>query len=335
VFWIPAASIEFGCYLARSLAKGSLDDRRIRRLEHRYQDDPKSCESEIARLWTGTSAAVLRSAARSSDWSPVLRNQPAMSSEFRWRRMTKHPLLYGGSKLAGLFNRAKRAFQPHGLSIVVLGPDGAGKSSVIDAMGKTLAPIFSRSVCWSFAPPLRRLLRRPDRPTNQPHALGRRSLPVSLIRAGYWFVFNTLGYAYLPWTLARSVLVLYDRHFIDIFVDSERYRYGGPMWLLRLIWRFTPRPDLVILLDAPPEVLQARKQEVPLEVTARQCRDYRALVRTLENGRVIDSAQALGDVINDANSLVVEYLAARHLRRHGLEPAGSSCAALPPQQALE
>ncbi len=56
--------------------------------------------------------------------------------------------------------------------------------------------------------------------------------------------------------------MLNDRHFLDILVDQRRYRYGGPLWLLRLIRRLIPKPDLVNLLDAPPKVLQARKQEL-------------------------------------------------------------------------
>ena len=56
--------------------------------------------------------------------------------------------------------------------------------------------------------------------------------------------------------------MLFDRYHGDLLVDPRRYRYGGPMSLARLIVRFMPQPDLVFFLDATPEILLARKQEV-------------------------------------------------------------------------
>jgi thymidylate kinase len=143
-----------------------------------------------------------------------------------------------------------------------------------------------------------------------------------VIRAvGYWFIAYAPGY-YLTVhpALARANLVVHDRHLVDVLVDPRRYRYGGPAWLLRLLWRLIPRPDLVILLDAPPEVIQARKQEVPFAETARQRQAYLALVGSMRNGRVVDAGRPLEQVAGDVEDLIVRHLAARLVRRLGLEP---------------
>jgi thymidylate kinase len=113
--------------------------------------------------------------------------------------------------------------------------------------------------------------------------------------------------------------VLHDRHLVDALVDPKRYRYSGPMWLLRLIWWFVPRPDLIILLDAPPEVLQARKQEVSFEESARQRKAYRSLVGRMVNGHIVDAARPLDEVVRAVNDLILHYLSARVIRRLGLE----------------
>jgi thymidylate kinase len=115
--------------------------------------------------------------------------------------------------------------------------------------------------------------------------------------------------------LARATLVLNDRHFVDILVDPKRYRYGGPLWLLRLIWRLTPKPDLIVLLDAPPEVLQARKQEVPFDETARQRNAYVSMVAGLENGHLVNAAQPFEHVVNDVGGIILRLLASRIARR--------------------
>jgi thymidylate kinase len=85
--------------------------------------------------------------------------------------------------------------------------------------------------------------------------------------------------------------------------------------LLRLIWRLVPKPDLVILLDASPEVLQARKQDVPFAETARQRAAYVALVGTMRNGHVVDAARPLRQVVEEVNDIILQHLASRIARR--------------------
>ncbi|MCA1685043.1 MAG: thymidylate kinase-like protein, partial [Planctomycetia bacterium] len=114
--------------------------------------------------------------------------------------------------------------------------------------------------------------------------------------------------------LARFTLVLYDRHLVDTLVDPKRYRYTGPAWLLRLIWRLIPKPDLVILLDAPADVIRSRKQEVPPEETRRQCEAYRSLVGAMPNGHVVDAARPPEQVAADVDGIILRYLASRVAR---------------------
>ncbi len=83
------------------------------------------------------------------------------------------------------------------------------------------------------------------------------------------------------------------------------------MWLARLVGKLVPQPDLWILLDAPAEVLQARKQEVPFEETVRQRQAYLDLVNGFNNSVIIDASQTIDKVITDTNraiqNLVLAY----------------------------
>ena len=133
----------------------------------------------------------------------------------------------------------------------------------------------------------------------------------SLIRAAYWTLHGTLGYASMYWAKARSTLVLNDRHFVDILVDPVRYRYGGPRGLLTFIWRLMPKPDLIILLYGPAEVLQARKRELTVEETARQCRDYLALVKPLRNSHIVDATKPFSQVVQTVTGIVLDQMASR------------------------
>ncbi|MGP8226081.1 MAG: hypothetical protein ACLQGT_07985 [Terracidiphilus sp.] len=100
----------------------------------------------------------------------------------------------------------------------------------------------------------------------------------------------------------KEALLICDRYYHDLLVDPIRYRYGGPMSLAQFIGTLMPRPGLWVLLDAPAEILQARKQEVPAEETARQRQAYLSLVRKQRKYVIVDASQPLGKVIAD-----VEY----------------------------
>jgi adenylate kinase len=75
----------------------------------------------------------------------------------------------------------------------------------------------------------------------------------------------------------KSNLVVFDRYFQDILVDPLRYRYGGPKWLSKLLSRFVPKPNLVIILEADPDIISRRKPEVSTDETRRQSAEYREL----------------------------------------------------------
>jgi thymidylate kinase len=307
-FWVPAPDVEFGAYLARTIAKGRVEGVRGLRLVSLYHQDPTGCDGQAARLWKSESRELIIAAIRSGCWDEVNRRRDRLCAELRRRAIARRPLRFIRNKFHALTARACRILRPPGVSVVLLGPDGAGKSSVIEALGPKLEPALPRNVCWGFAPPLLSLLRQRKRTTNQPHGLPARSLVTSLMRLGYWFAYHMFSFVGLRLALARSTLVLYDRHFVDILVDAKRYRYGGPAWTLRLLWQLIPKPDLVILLDAPPQVLQARKQEVPFEVTASQCQAYLSLIRTLRNGRIVDASESKERVADKVAELILAEL---------------------------
>jgi thymidylate kinase len=195
--------------------------------------------------------------------------------------------------------------------VVFLGPDGVGKSTVIDAVQQRLAPAFLRTNYQSFA---RGILGY--RKKKSPHALPPRSLPASLVKACWWLMCYTLGYyASVYPTLVRGGMVINHRYLLDAIVDPRRYRYSGPLKLLRAIWRIAPKPDIVIVLDAPAEVIHARKEETTLEETTRQRAAYLALAAQTPNAHVVDSNQLPEQTIDAVTNLLLDHMAADVARR--------------------
>lgn len=109
---------------------------------------------------------------------------------------------------------------------------------------------------------------------------------------------------WIAWRLSRKgIVVVFDRHYYwdyyahDIQPDksvSLARRFHG--WMLATKY---PKPRHVILLDAPPEVLHARKDEGTLEEVARRRDEYVDLARGSKSVRVIDTTQPFERVLDE------------------------------------
>jgi hypothetical protein len=90
----------------------------------------------------------------------------------------------------------------------------------------------------------------------------------------------------------RGRIVVFDRHFfLDYYhADVENGRRRGPAqrlhgWMLERVY---PKPDLVIMLDAPAEVLHARKPEATVAWLERRRQQYLELAPLVPEFVVVD-----------------------------------------------
>jgi hypothetical protein len=325
-FWTPSPGVQFAWAFARAVLADKLDAQRGAELAALLAAAPDEGAREAERLFGAAAPQALRLAA-ADDLAALRAERPALAAALAER--TARPGRLASAARRAL-DRIGRLIAPDGLSVAFLGPDGAGKSTAADALaGPRLAPLFSHATSLGFAPPLHRLAGINHGPSREPHKLPPRSLPVSLLRAGWWTLYYVWSYAAVRAATARTGVVTYDRHFVDILVDPKRYRYRGPMWPMRLIWAAIPRPDLVVLLDAPAEQVQARKRELSIDETARQRLAYLELVRPLRIGRVVDASRPLAEVESATAWLVIDAVAARTRRRLGLHRPGRPAPRLP------
>jgi len=80
-----------------------------------------------------------------------------------------------------------------------------------------------------------------------------------------------------------------------------------------------PKPHLLFLLDAPAEVIQARKTEVAPEETKRQRDGYRAMAEPLAFAHIIDNNRPLEQVVGDIEQIITEFLSTRAAAQLRLE----------------
>lgn len=290
-FWVPAPPAAFAYYLVKRIDKLALDGERIRYLGGVFTQAPQQCEETGRRLlgdagWATLWAYLCQGRAVPAPLLRELRrvliarapHEPVRERLHAWRLELRRIM--------------RRVLQPTGLVVAVLGPDGAGKSTVIEGLRCELSQVFRRTHRFHLRP---RLLRRGGpgyAPVTDPHGLPPRGKLASLAKLGLFVLDAWVGHAlYVSPLKRRSSLVIFDRYAQDMLADPLRYRLSTPRWLNAALLRPIPLPDLWLILDAPAPVLLGRKGEVSESECAAQLAGYRHLLQELPHAVGIDTAQ--------------------------------------------
>lgn len=207
--------------------------------------------------------------------SPAVRRN--LRRAIRRSALRADPLKYLQSCLHHEASKLGRVLRPAGVMISVLGVDGAGKSTLIEALRPVLEeathrPLTMRHLRPGLLPPLAVLGPGSSQNNTEPHAQPPSSWLVSLLRLTHLWLDYQLGY----WLRLRPILarapdvVVYDRYADDVVFDPRRLRIALPDWLRRLFVRLVPQPDLTIALIGDAGAIARRKPELSLAEIERQ-----------------------------------------------------------------
>lgn len=218
-------------------------------------------------------------------------------------------------------------------TVALIGPDGAGKTTVARALRGAL-PMPVHYLYMGVSPdssnvmlPTTRLARRVKRALGAPpdtagppsHHRARpagRSIPGRVaggIRAGLRLANRTAEEWYrqaLAWRWQRrGAIVVFDRHF---YVDYHAYDVSDAhdrSLTQRLhgvaLERLYPKPDLVVYLDAPGDVLLARKGEGTVEALEARRAEYRAIAPHVPRFVEVDATRPIDAVVADVAARIM------------------------------
>lgn len=184
--------------------------------------------------------------------------------------------------------------------IVFLGCDGSGKSTVISSVSERLKQADQRVLLAHWRP-------RPIQKKMSTEALVNAEDPHGKRAYGPLASFAKLCWIWLNWwagwfggmrRAARQGFLIFDRFHEDMQVDPCRYRYGGPLWMCRVSCWLMPRPEMIIYLDAPVEVLLSRKQEVGADSLERAREGYLKLCEKHSRYYVVDASRPVEEVVD-------------------------------------
>jgi hypothetical protein len=298
--------------LAKYVALRTLDEERWASVRSLAAESPEGFRSLLAGI-LGPVGEELAEAALQGRPSDGLLHRARRA---QLRRRARHP----GALLSPIADACRgtlrRVARPRGIRVLIVGPDGVGKSRLADALPAASGDLFRRSLHRHWRPGLLprpgALLRTQPLDPATPHRRARHGVVVSLaLLVYYWLDFVLGGWLVLRPTVGRSVLVVLERGWPDLEVDPRRYRLRVPLGLVRMLGRLVPRLDLVLALEAPARIVAARKAELSEQEIERQAAAWRARLAGCEHAAVIDASAPPEEVVTRARSAVVEALERR------------------------
>ena len=220
-------------------------------------------------------------------------------------------------------------------TVALIGPDGAGKSTIGRKL-EQVSPLPAKYVYMgvnlessNLVLPTTRLILEAKRARGQrpditvPRHLHQGNIRPSLakrVKTGLRATLRFLNLTVEEWF--RQVIVWYyelrgyyvilDRHFyFDYYAhDIANPKPNRPLHSRIhgfMLDKLYPRPDFVIFLDAPSDVLYARKPEGTLESRERRRQEYVELRQATKNYAVVDVSQSEEQVLREITDLITKF----------------------------
>lgn len=253
--------------------------------------------------WTSIASAIV-----DDQWETLLRRRSALVRKlFRhapvksfWRNYYARLVLHLRPLLFAIFRR--------GFTVALLAPDGAGKSTLAQSLARD--PYFKARLIYMgtnvkakglFLPTTQWLHTKIKKLEARRAKLGLKILKAfAFINRVIEQWYRSLAAAYY---VTRGRFVVYDRYVYDSWLVSrpKSIRKRIRRWLLESA---CPSPDLVVLLDAPGEMLFKRKGEHSPEWLEQQRQGYLNLLPAVPNMVVVDAQQGAEAVRREVTALM-------------------------------
>ncbi len=117
----------------------------------------------------------------------------------------------------------------------------------------------------------------------------------------------------------RRFIVLFDRHYFPDYYAYDIIRDGRRRPLAQRIHglflnHVYPKPDLLVYLDAPAEVLLARKGEGTRELLERRRGDYLQIAQVVKHFVVVDANRPQSAVARDVRACISDFYRSQNQR---------------------
>ncbi|OEK07758.1 hypothetical protein A8C32_14800 [Flavivirga aquatica] len=293
---------EFFHYLLKKIDKNDITDVSFNYLRSLFLKEEELCQKVLQQNFKSLSSTIIK-AFQTKNKKILLDFIEALKTDIKTKSSITHN---AKNKLRIL----KRIIKPTGIAISFLGPDGSGKSTIIDGLINKTLPY--RKTAYFHLKPIINNTTNSSKVTKAPHKYKPYSKSKSYFKLLFFIYQYNLGWIKNISSLRiKSTLIIFDRYYDDLIVDYKRYRYGGSKNIAKLTRHFIPKPELYFILTADANIIYSRKQEVDYYELQTQIEDYKTLV----NGKqyhYIDANKSPESIVNEVYSILMKKMHERY-----------------------
>lgn len=315
----PASAVRAAYLTVKRVRKRNFAPAEWERIGELARQDPERFRRALTRL-TGSPLAKMLERAALRGTAPD-RNVVEVANVLRFLRRFGSPARIAMTARLGISRYVERISHPAGFTILVAGPDGAGKSTLADGLPELLKGPFKKHVANHWRPGILprpgSLVGRPPSDPTAPHARAPFGRTASLALLAYYWADFVLGELVFTHRRIRSALIVCERGWWDLVVDPRRYRLDVPPWLVRALGSVLRKPDLAVVLSAPAETLLARKAEIDRSELMRQADAWRSALPSRAPTMQVDTSVGMEATFDRVREAVFSILEARAVSRLG------------------
>jgi len=287
---------EYVYNLIKRALKGNLTDSHINKICQNFPNDDNTLRA--IEQWIGTHNLNQLKELKADNPDKVRSTFKTYKQYIQKTYKKSNRLQYVYGKLQSTIRKIKRFIQPSGIFIVIVGPDGCGKSTINTQSSHILERAFRKT--WSFhwrpnlLPKLGSTSGSSNFSDNTPSQHSKYKGLTSYIRFFYYWLDFVLGYWLVVYPKkSQTTFIIGERYYLDILVHPERYGFSCPIWFIKLFSLLVPKPDITILLSADPQQIYDRKPELPVNVIAEQIRKYTNAIKGWGDSSIIDTSKSI------------------------------------------
>ncbi|MEM1450816.1 MAG: hypothetical protein AAF957_20440 [Planctomycetota bacterium] len=289
---VMGAMLEF---LGPFLYDGRVDSDAVARLAVTYEKNPAQLRALFGRIAGTRAADGLCRALREPGFGAIEREAHRFRRGLLRKSFVDRPIPTVRGLLSKFWTeRVVTWFRPRGMTVVLLGAEGTGKTTLARELLAELAPSFRSR--WNLIVPFekRRRVRRRK-------GASRPGRVATWLRATRMWAGASFHYALRVQPLRRrNTLVVFDRWIDDWFADPERYGLRADSAYVRFLAKNTPRPDVVLVTTGSTRVLRRRRPLLSKREMLRQLDTYASYAEHEPRAYVVHGDQALDDTVDAA-----------------------------------